>query len=281
MPTLLLGSRGMLGRELHKLVPDAVAVDRDEADITDPAALDGILVPGVTLVLNAAADTRVDLCESDRAHLAVNAVAPGEIATRCARIGARLVHVSTDYVFDGRGVRPYREDDPVDPVNAYGRGKLEGERAVLSSGADAVVVRTSWLFGKNGPNFVDAILKQVEAGKTELRVVADQTGRATAASDLARAMLLLSAAPFRGVVHFANSVETTWYGLALAALAVEGRGDVVVHPCATSEFPRPARRPAYSVLDTSLYERTTGERPRPFSDSLADYLAERRAPVPA
>ncbi len=280
-PTLLLGCRGMLGRELGRLVPGALAVDRDEVDVTDPAALDSVLVPGVTLVLNAAADTRVDLCESDRSHLAVNAVAPGEIAERCARIGARLVHVSTDHVFDGRGVRPYHEDDPVDPVNAYGRGKLDGERAVLGSGADAVVVRTSWLFGRHGPNFVDALLKQVEEGHGELRVVADQSGRATAASDLARAILLLAAAPLRGVVHFANCGETTWYGLALAALELSGHRGVLVHPCPTNESPRPARRPSYSVLDTSLYERVTGVKPRPFTEALADYLAERGAPVAA
>lgn len=281
MTTLLLGSRGMLGRELHALYPGAVAVDRAEVDVTDPAALAEVLVPGVALVLNAAADTRVDLAETDASHLLVNAEAPGAIARRCAEVGARLVHVSTDYVFDGRGTRPYREDDPVDPVNAYGRGKLRGEEGVLGSGAHALVVRTSWLFGLHGPNFVDAILREAEAGKRELSVVSDQTGRPTYARDLARAIASLARTPLRGVVHFANSVETTWFGFAVEALRRAGHGDVLVRPCPTSAYPRPARRPVYSVLDTSLFERTTGERPRPFAEALAEYLAERRAPVPA
>jgi dTDP-4-dehydrorhamnose reductase len=266
----------MLGRELAAEFPHAAGLDLPDLDIRDDAAVRkalGELRPD--LVLNAAADTRVDVAESDAAHFAVNDVAVGTVAAACRDAGAGFVHVSTDYVFSGRKGRPWLEDDPVDPVNAYGRGKLGGEQRFAESGVRGFVVRTSWLFGPHGPNFVDAILKQAESGKTELKVVADQEGRPTYAPDLARAIRLLSERDAAGLFHFANSGETTWYSFAREALALAGFGHVVVHPCASADFPRPARRPAYSVLDTGRYERTAGEKPRPFADALAEYVGNR------
>ncbi len=276
MTELILGAGGMLARGLASERPGARALGIAELDVTDSAALARVVVPGVSVVWNAAADTRVDLCESDPSHLAVNDVAVGEIARLCRDAGALLVHVSTDYVFDGRPGRPWREDDPAEPVNAYGRGKLGGERRALASGADVLLVRTSWVFAPGGVNFVDTILGLAATGQDELRVVDDQRGRPTFAPDLARALVRLVDAGVRGVVHFANSGETTWHGLAKEALARGGYGHVRLVPCATSEFPRPAPRPANSVLDTSLYERLAGETPRPFTEALDEHLRLRR-----
>lgn len=279
--TLILGAKGMLGRELAAEFPGALGFDLPDLDIRDEDAVRKVLAAErPALVLNAAADTRVDLAESDAAHLAVNDIAVGTLARACRDGGITLAHVSTDYVFSGRGTRPWREDDPVDPVNAYGRGKLGGERRFLESGVKGFVVRTSWLFGAYGPNFVDTILKQAEAGMTELKVVADQEGRPTYAPDLARAIRLLFEKGASGVVHFANAGGTTWYTFAREALRLARFEGVVVRPCTTADFPRPARRPAYSVLDTALYERMVGEKPRPFVETLADYLVIRAAKQP-
>ena len=275
MGELILGAGGMLARGLSAIRPGARALGIDELDVTDSAALARAIVPGVSVVWNAAADTRVDLCESDPSHLAVNDVAVGEMARLCRDAGALLVHVSTDYVFDGRPGRPWREDDPVAPVNAYGRGKLGGELRALASGAEVLVVRTSWVFAPGGVNFVDTMLGLAASGKGELKVVDDQRGRPTYAPDLARALARLVEVGARGLVHFANAGETTWFGLAKEALARGGYPHVRLVPCATSELPRPAARPANSVLDTTRYEALTGEAPRPFTEALDDHLRVR------
>jgi dTDP-4-dehydrorhamnose reductase len=272
MTELILGAGGMLARGLARERPEARSLGIDELDVTDSDALARAIVPGVSVVWNAAADTRVDLAESDPAHLAVNDVAVGEIARLCRDAGALLVHVSTDYVFDGRPGRAWREDDPVSPVNAYGRGKLGGERRALASGAEVLLVRTSWVFAPGGVNFVDTMLGLAASGKTELKVVDDQRGRPTFAPDLARALVKLVAAGARGLVHFANAGETTWFGLAKEALGRGGYPHVRLVPCTTAEFPRPAARPANSVLDTSRYERLTGEAPRHFTEALDEHL---------
>jgi dTDP-4-dehydrorhamnose reductase len=271
----------MLGRALGREFPEAERFTRAALDITDGAALRGALGAETRLVLNAAADTRVDAAESDPHHVLVNAVAVGAVAALCRRLDAKLVHVSTDYVFSGKGLRPYREDDPVDPVNTYGRAKLLGERRAFEEGQDVLVLRTSWLFGTGGVNFVDTILKKVEGGAREIPVVDDQVGRPTFAVDLAQAIRRLVEKRVRGVVHFANAGEATWHELASEAIAHEGHTDVLLRPVATSEFPRPARRPRWSVLDTSLYERLTGDAPRSWREALGDYLADRRAAPPA
>jgi dTDP-4-dehydrorhamnose reductase len=190
------------------------------------------------------------------------------------------VHVSTDYVFSGKGIRPYREDDPVDPVNAYGRAKLMGERRAFEEGRDVLIVRTSWVFGMGGVNVVDTILKKVESGARDLSVVNDQIGRPTFATDVARAIRQLVEKRVRGVVHFANAGEATWHELVSEALAREGHTDVLMRPVPTSELARPARRPRWSVLDTALYERLTGIVPRSWREALGEYLNDRRAAAP-
>ncbi len=269
----------MLGRALGREFPAAERFTHAALDITDVPAVHAALEPGVRLVLNAAADTRVDAAETDPHHTRVNHVAVGLLAARCSEIGATLVHVSTDYVFSGRAIRPYREDDPVDPVNAYGRGKLAGERRAFEEGDEVLVVRTSWVFGTGGANFVDTILKRVEAGGRELSVVNDQVGRPTFASDLAAAVRALVERRVTGIVHFANAGDATWFEVAREALRISGRADVGLKPVATADFPRPARRPKHSVLDTALYERLTKTAPRPWGEALAAYLEERRAVV--
>jgi len=269
----------MLGRALGREFPAAERFTRAALDITDVPAVHAAVQPGVRLVLNAAADTRVDAAETDPHHNRVNHVAVGLLAARCSEIGATLVHVSTDYVFNGRSIRPYREDDPVDPLNAYGRGKLAGERRAFEEGDEVLVVRTSWIFGAGGSNFVDTILKRVEAGSRELSVVDDQVGRPTYAGDLAAAIRSLVDRRVTGIVHFANGGDATWYDLARESLRLSGRDDVALKPVATEEFPRPARRPRHSVLDTSLYERLTKVTPRHWHQALAAYLEERRAVV--
>lgn len=267
----------MLGRALGREFPAAERFTRAALDITDVPAVHAALQPGIRLVLNAAADTRVDAAETDPHHTRVNHVAVGLLAARCSEIGALLVHVSTDYVFSGKSIRPYREDDPVDPVNAYGRGKLAGERRAFEEGDEVLVVRTSWVFGTGGVNFVDTILKRIEAGSRELSVVDDQLGRPTYAGDLAGAIRALVERRVTGIVHFANSGDATWLELAREALKLSGRDDVALKPVSSEEFGRPARRPKRSVLDTALYERLTKETPRPWQEALAAYLDERRA----
>lgn len=275
MTAVILGAGGMLGRALTRELPHALPLTRAELDITDDEGIARVLGEGVDLVVNAAADTRVDRAEQEAVHLRANADAVGALARRCREIGARLVHVSTDYVFNGRGIRPYRETDATDPVNAYGRGKLRGEELALSSGADVLVVRTSWVFGGGGVNFVDSIVAQAKAGKRELTVVVDQVGRPTYTADLAAAIRLLVESGRTGIVHFANGGEATWYEVACEALRVTGYGEVTVRPCSSAQFPRPARRPSYSVLDTSLYDTIAGRRARPWKAALLEYLEER------
>jgi len=275
MSTVILGAGGMLGRALAREFPGATPYTREQVDVTDAAAVREVLTSGVSLVLNAAADTRVDLAESSDEHLATNDVAVGALAARCREVGARLVHVSTDYVFDGRGYRPYREDDRVRPVNVYGAGKLAGERKALESGGRVLVVRTSWVFGSGGHNFVDTILKLAESGRQELKVVADQTGRPTWAADLALGIRLLVEVHGTGVVHFAGGGETTWFELARETLALAGFEELALAPCTSAEFPRPAKRPAFSVLDTTKYQLLTGEAPRSWRKGLALYIEER------
>lgn len=270
----------MLGRALSREFPEAGCFTRAALDITDGAALRAALGPDTRLVLNAAADTHVDAAETDPHHVLVNAVAVGALAALCRKLDAKLAHVSTDYVFSGKGIRPYREDDPVDPVNTYGRGKLMGERRAFEEGQDVLVVRTSWVFG-TGVNFVDSLLKKAERGERDVPVVDDQVGRPTFAADLAHAIRRLIEKRVRGVVHFANAGEASWYELASEAIAREGLTEARVRPVSTSAFPRPARRPRWSVLDTSLYERLTGAAPRSWREALGEYLDDRRAGAPA
>ncbi len=289
MTVWVAGASGMLGRavsaELARRGVEVVGTDL-EVDIADAGAVAETLArTGASHVVNCAAYTRVDDAEREE-ELArrVNAAGPEVLGRAALERGAALVHFSTDYVFAGDGGRPYVEDDPAAPHGAYARTKREGEERLLKLGPGLRLhlVRTSWLFGAGGPNFVATMLGLM-ATREELRVVADQRGRPTYAPDLAAAALDLAGlgtggerAP-DGCYHFANAGETTWHGFACRileraaafGLPVQAR---VVHPVTTAEFPRPAPRPAYSVLDTTKIAGALGRAPRPWHDALDDYL---------
>jgi dTDP-4-dehydrorhamnose reductase len=243
----------MLGADLLAVLGESAdkvsAPPRSELDITDQAAVDAA-VPGHDVVVNLAAWTDVDGAESaeEEAYLA-NAVGPAALARACARAGARLVQLSTDYVFDGAASTPYDEDAPTNPVNAYGRTKRAGERAVLELNTDAsFVVRTSWLYGANGRSFVTTMAR-LSGERETVDVVSDQHGQPTWTRDVARQVvnLMHSDAP-PGIYHATSSGETTWFGLAAAVFEELGLDPGRVHAVDSTRFPRPAARPAYSVL---------------------------------
>jgi dTDP-4-dehydrorhamnose reductase len=253
---LVTGAGGQLGSDLLAVLStvdgvEAVGATRSTVDITVESEVDSVVAelrPAV--VLNAAAYTAVDAAETDEAAaFAVNAVAPGLLAAACARHSARLVQVSTDYVFPGDATAPYGVDAPTGPKSVYGRSKLDGERAVRAALPDAsYVVRTAWVYGTGGPNFVKTIAR-LEADRDTIDVVDDQRGSPTWSLDLARGLVALglSGAP-AAVYHCTNSGDTTWYGLARAVFAELGADPDRVRPTTTDRFPRPAPRPAYSVL---------------------------------
>jgi dTDP-4-dehydrorhamnose reductase len=250
MKWLVTGAGGMLGRDLLRMLPHGVtALRRHDLDITDAETV-GAAVAGHDVVLNAAAWTDVDGAEADEAGATrVNGAAVETLALACAKAGARLVHVSTDYVFAGNDPEPYAEDAPVAPINAYGRSKLAGERAVLETlPATGYVVRTAWLYGVHGKNFVSTMLR-VAGERDTVDVVDDQLGQPTWSLALARLLVALagSGAP-AGVYHGTASGETTWYGLARAVFEEAGLDPARVRPTTSEKYVRPAKRPAYSVL---------------------------------
>jgi dTDP-4-dehydrorhamnose reductase len=277
---LVLGSAGQLGRELCERLGDelAWACGRDALDVTDERAVAALVARvGPDVVWNATAYNRVDAAEAEPERaFAVNALAPRAMALAAREAGALLVHVSTDYVFDGALTRPYREDDTAHPLSVYGASKLAGEGHVLASGAEALVVRTSGVLGRRGSaqkggSFVDRILAQARAGKP-LRVVADQVFAPTEAGELAGALVALVRLGARGLCHVTNQGACSWHELATAALAAAGL-ERPVEAITTAELRLPARRPAYSVLDNSR-GRALGLPPlRPWKDALAELVA--------
>jgi dTDP-4-dehydrorhamnose reductase len=280
MRVLVTGAGGMLGRALSERLQGAHTLylwGREEADLTDEAqvrtAARGIAFDAV---VHAAAMTDVDGCETDPERaLGVNRDATRHVAALARERAAALVYVSTDYVFDGAKRSPYLEEDPTGPLNVYGRSKLEGERAAAASGARSLVVRTSWLFGPGGKNFVDTIASKLERGES-LRVVDDQKGSPTYTRDLAHAIELLLRRGSTGTVHATNSGATTWHGLA-REIARFLRSDASIEPVTTEAFPRPAPRPRYSVLSGARFRAWTGENLRPWEEAVGHYLAWRRS----
>lgn len=278
---LLVGARGMLGQDLRALLADAGvahdALGRAELDLTDPAAVK-TAVAGYDLVLNAAAWTAVDAAESHEPEAnAVNGDAVRNLAAACADTGARLLHPSTDYVFPGDAEAPIAEDAPTSPINAYGRSKLLGERAVLELLPErGYVVRTAWLYGRHGGNFVATMLRL--AGERDfVEVVDDQHGQPTSTVALGRQLLALGTAALAGrapagVYHGTCSGQTTWCGFARAVYALSGLDPERVHPIPGSRFPSPAPRPAYSVLGHARWA-AAGLAPLPhWRDALTAYL---------
>ena len=282
---LLTGARGQVGFELARLLPahgELTATDRSTLDLADPdaivAAMRG-LKPG--LVVNAGAYTAVDQAEVERdAAFAANANAPRVLAEEASRCGALLIHYSTDYVFDGEADTPYSEDAPTGPLNVYGESKLEGERAVAATGAHALVLRTSWVYGLRGRNFLRTV-QRLATERDELKIVADQTGTPNWSRVLAEATCALVArgtadlAERTGIYHFSATGATTWHGLAKAI--VGGAAKPQVSPITTAQFPTPARRPAYGVLDTLRFRQTFGFELPMWQDALAACLAAQRA----
>lgn len=282
MPKLLIiGATGKLGRELEIACaldgrPACVVGGRADLDIADSAKVNEILAAEAPdVVINAAAYNDVDGAESDPAAAdRANRLGPANLAEACKRIEALLVHFSTDYVFDGLAGKPYRVTDPPHPLNAYGRSKLAGERAVVDSACRHLLIRTSWVYSAAG-GFVPTVLERMRAGGA-LQVVDDQHGRPTYAADLARMVLALVDREARGLYHASNEGRCTWHELAVAAGELAGL-DCEVRPCATRDYPLPARRPAFSVLDLSATSELIGP-PRPWREALADCIAAMNDP---
>jgi dTDP-4-dehydrorhamnose reductase len=243
-------------------------------DITNPAAVrEALETSEADVVINCAAWTRVDAAEDHEADAeAVNATGAGIVAAACAAAGVRLCHMSTDYVFDGTATEPIDEDAVPNPRSAYGRTKLHGEEAVRAACPDHCIVRTGWLYGRRGPNFVLTMLR-LGAERPQVRVVDDQSGTPTWSGHLAPAVLRLAEVAPPGTYHLTNSGVTTWHGLALAAIRARGLTTDVV-AITTAEYPTPASRPAYSVLDNRRW-RELGEPPLPpWHEGLTAYLSE-------
>lgn len=284
MKWLITGAAGMVGTDLREELvsrgEEVVALSRNELDITDSRVVNACVgehAPDV--VVNCAAYTKVDLAETEEhAANAINGSAVELLASAVNETGALLVQVSSDFVFDGSKGQPYDVTDSTGPLSSYGRSKLLGEIAA-SHAEKHLIVRTSWLFGTHGPNFVEAIRNQIRKGTDPLRVVSDQRGRPTYTPHLAQAITRLAFMAHhtdlaRGIVHYADADECTWFDFA-SAIAEESGAKVTVKPVTTDEFPRPARRPAYSVLSTERYERLTGIHPAAWRDGLREYLGRR------
>jgi dTDP-4-dehydrorhamnose reductase len=276
MKVLLLGAHGMLGRDLAASAPRDVTLiprSREELDVTEPDAIEAALdAVRPDVVINSSGYTAVDRAEVERDDaFAVNATAVGGLARACAIRGTRLVHFSTDYVFDGTSSTPYLEEDAPSPLNVYGASKLAGERAVLSSGAAALVVRTQWLFGSAGRSFARTMSERAQR-RQSTRVVADQRGRPTLTIHLARATWELLDRQALGLLHVAAAGEATWYDLAARIFAHHGVPELVT-PCTTAEYPRPAPRPAYSLLDTSRAARLLGRTLPTWQQAVDEFLS--------
>lgn len=280
---LVTGAAGQLGHhllsQLHAAGEDVVGFTRADLDVTSSSAVRAAVAQvAPDVVVNAAAYTAVDDAETDEpAAAAVNAEAPALLATAVAdRPGARLLHVSTDYVFDGTATRPYRVDDPVAPRTAYGRTKAAGERAVTSALPErSCVVRSAWVYGGPGPNFVDTMVR-LEGERDTVDVVDDQIGSPTYVADLAGALIELGRrGDVVGLQHYANAGQASWCELAREVFRLLGADPERVRPTSTAAFVRPAPRPAWSVLSTEAWIAAGLRAPRDWRAALADHLGHR------
>ncbi len=284
---MVCGADGQLGRELQLTQPpgvEAVPFNRHGLDITDASAVERALVEtGARVVINGAAYTAVDRAESDSesAH-AVNATGPAILADCCAAHGARLLHVSTDFVFDGVSGQAYRPDDEASPLGVYGASKWRGEQAVLASGADALVVRTGWVYSRHGGNFVKTMLRLM-AERDRLTVVEDQIGTPTWARGLAEACWDLALEPkAHGIYHWSDAGACSWYDFAVAihALGLELgllTAQAAIEPIPATDYPTPAKRPAFSVLDKQRTRALLGYPGHPWREQLRLMLADFKA----
>ena len=283
---LVIGAMGMLGRDLVRMLRSSKGVnsreglevvgwDIDEIDIrqegTTQAKIEQLRPD---LVINLAAYTDVDGCEANREEaFRVNAKGMKHVALGAKACGAKVAYLSTDYVFDGRKREPYLESDSPNPLNVYGQTKLEGERYLQEQVEDYLIIRTQWLYGRYGRNFVSSILRQAKERKT-LTIVDDQTGSPTYTVDLSRAILTLIDRNSRGIYHVANRDACTWYTFGQAILELSQVEGVSIVPISSSALGRPAVRPPYSVLNTQKLEQETGMSLRHWSEALKEYLGE-------
>lgn len=276
---LVFGRSGQVGRELAAL-PNVTALDRAQADLTDaPRCEAAIREAKPSAVINAAAYTAVDRAEKDEAlAMTVNGQAPGVLARVCAELDIPFLHISTDYVFDGSGDRPWKPDDKTGPVNIYGRSKLAGELAVRASGGRVAILRTAWVFSATGTNFVRTMLRLAKTRDT-LSVVGDQRGGPTPATDIAIALVRMAAAMHDGapggIYHFAGTPASTWVDLARAIFDEAGQS-IAITEIPTIAYPTPAARPTNSVLDCSTLKRDFGIAPPDWRVGLRAVLADPR-----
>ena len=289
MNILITGAHGQLGSELQGAlasgrtalgpVPDAfagaevMALSRAELDVSNMRALDLLMLDNrFDVIFNCAGMTNVDACEDDMAAAReANAVGPQLLAFAAQRAGSKLVHISTDYVFDGNASEPYVEDDLPNPQTVYGRSKLEGELFVSNFCERHFIVRTSWLYGAGGGNFVKTILRLADERDT-LKVVDDQRGNPTYAGDLVHELLRMAATENYGTYHCTGEGVCSWYDFA-CAIVREAGASCRVEPCTTDEFPRPAKRPAYSALRNKHLEDSIGNEMRPWREALQAFLS--------
>lgn len=291
MRILLFGANGQVGRETAALAAargvDLVGVDRARADIADPVAVARLFAEvAPTLAINAAAYTAVDRAESEpEAATRGNATGPGVLAERCARLGVPLIHISTDYVFDGTKAGAYVEADPIAPLGVYGRTKAAGEAAVRAATARHVILRTSWVYGAHGANFLKTMLR-LAGDRDRLTIVADQRGCPTATRDIAEALFAVADAAQAGearfgTYHFAGAGATTWHGFATEIIARAARHTgrtPEVAAITTADYPTPARRPANSELDSSLFAQTFRYRAAPWQARTGEVVDALLAP---
>lgn len=285
---LITGASGQLGHEMrnvltgdqrfHAIYTDVAGDDVTLLDITDEAAVDQLVArEDVSVIVNCAAYTAVDAAEDNEPQATIlNAEAVGILARVAKRHGARMVHISTDYVFDGNACIPYTEDMPTNPQSAYGRTKLAGERVLVDTlGDDAVILRTAWLYSPYGKNFVKTMLA-LGKDKPALKVVFDQVGSPTCARDLASAVVTVISADqwHGGVYHFSNEGVISWYDFTIAIHRLAGITTCDVQPCHSDEFPAKAHRPAYSVLDKTKFKTTFGVTVPYWLDSLESTLKQ-------
>jgi dTDP-4-dehydrorhamnose reductase len=279
---LVIGAKGMLGRDLMDVLRfsfrsdqdwEVLGWDIDEIDIQEEnTTVTKIESLQPKIVINVAAYTDVDGCESNEEKaFAINAEGMRHVALGASRCGAKVVYLSTDYIFDGEKKEPYLEDDPAHPLNAYGRSKLKGEQYVQELVKDNLIVRSQWLYGKHGKHFVSSILRNARE-KRVVSIVDDQIGSPTYTVDLANAICTLLQRRARGIFHVANSDSCTWFVFGQTVLKLSGMMEVKVIPISSKELGRPATRPPYSVLSTRKLKRETNMTLRSWSQALRDYL---------
>ncbi len=276
-PVLVLGHTGRLGRALMAAGPGRCRGPeggRGSFDLARPESVErAVLASGCPLVVNCAGYTDVDGAEAEPERaFALNAAGAGAVARACARAGAFMVYLSTDFVFDGRGGRPYRESDPPAPLSAYGRSKLEGERLVREALPGALIVRSAWLFGPGRPGFVEKVLARARAGEP-FAVVSDQVGSPTYSLDLAGMLLALADKRVSGLIHAVNWGRASRLELARRALSLAGMEPELARPIKSAELAGGAARPAFSVLDIGRLARVSGGPPPSWLDALGRYLA--------